>query len=116
VNMNLEDPRRFCVLAGVGVAFAVLATSASSAPCPNPLINGTNSLAICGSTALSAYAQYDDEDSDDDDDDEEDEDDEEDDEFVYDEDQGSLLVDQEDCEPGKYWMMDLEDGVMLPCR
>ena len=48
------------------------------------------------------------------DEDEDDEDDDDTDEFIYDEDQGSLLVDREDCEPGKYWMMDFEDGIMLP--
>ena len=60
----------------------------------------------------SSFAMYDEDDED------EDEDYEEADEFIYDENQGSLLVDQSDCEPGKYWMMytDMADDVMMPCR
>jgi hypothetical protein len=57
----------------------------------------------------SSVALYDDDDDDDDDDDRD---------FVYDENEGSLLVAIENCEPGKFWMMytDMADDVMMPCR
>ena len=100
-----------CRLVAAAGALALLATTAHAAPCYGTLDG------ICSSHAFSAYAQYNNEDSDDEDDEgDEDDDEDEDDEFIYDEDQGSLLVDIEDCEPGKYWMMDTEDGVMLPCK
>jgi hypothetical protein len=111
--------KRLCRLAWVSSALTVLGTfGADAAPCDNVLDK------VCKSSTFSAYAQVDDDDDEDDDEDDEDAEefgdvdlDEEDTrDFVYDEDEGSLLVDIGNCEPGKYWMMDFEDGVMLPCR
>jgi hypothetical protein len=114
-----EQLKRACRLACAAGALTMLSPFAADAgPCGGILDD------ICKSIASSAYAQADDDDDDDDDDEDEvdteefgdvDVDDEERD-FEFDEDEGSLLVDIENCEPGKYWMMDFEDGVMLPCR
>jgi hypothetical protein len=85
---------------------------------------GVVALLITGAHAVPSYGALDQVDStraftvvaqaDDDDDDDDDEDDSR--GFVFDEDEGSLLVDIENCAPGKYWMLDIEDGVMLPCK
>ena len=101
----------------VAGALIVLANIAHAAPCSIVLNE------VCSSRALSAYAQIDDDEDDEDEDEDDgveeygdvDLDDEERD-FDYDEDEGSLMVDLENCEPGKYWMADIEDGVPLPCR
>jgi uncharacterized membrane protein YebE (DUF533 family) len=114
VTAALEKLKRLCVIAGAGAVFGVLAATANAAQCRAAFDKDGQPVAICGSVAPSVYAQYDDETDDEDDaDDDEDEDDSR--GFVYDEDEGSLMVDLENCEPGKYWMMDFEDGVPLPC-
>jgi hypothetical protein len=120
----LEPLKRACRLASAASALSALAIfAADAAPCDRALDG------VCKSIAFSAYAQVDDEDDDDDDDDDDEEEagvdteefgdvdvDDVERDFEYDEDEGSLLVDIENCEPGKYWMMNFEDGVMLPCR
>jgi len=98
--------KRSCRLFGVASVVVVLAAPAGAVPSDGALNESYR-------PTLSAYAQYDD------DADEEFGDvdlDDEDRDFEYDEDEGSLLVDIENCEPGKYWMLDFEDGVMLPCK
>jgi len=116
VTAALETLKRLCVIAGAGAVFGVFAATANATECRTASDEDRLPVVICGSVALSAYAQYDDDDDTDDEDDAEDDDDEDDSRgFVYDEDEGSLMVDLENCEPGKYWMMDLEDGVPLPC-
>jgi hypothetical protein len=114
---RLKRGSRLACAAGALIALATFA--ANAAPCDLILDD------VCKSIAFSAYAQADDDEDDDEEEDDDDDgaeemgdvdlDDEERD-FEYDEDEGSLLVDIENCEPGKYWMMDFEDGVMLPCK
>jgi hypothetical protein len=61
----------------------------------------------CGGSSVALY----DEDGDDDDEGDDGRD------FVYDENEGSLMVALENCEPGKYWMMEgAEIDVPMPCR
>jgi hypothetical protein len=103
--MNLK---RLCVIAGAGAVMAVLATTANAAQCRSVLDEDGDPIVMCGALAYAADEEYGDVDLDEDAQDGRD--------FAYDEDEGSLLVDLENCEPGKYWMMDLEDGVPLPCR
>ena len=111
--MNLK---RVCLIAGAGAVMAVLATTANAAQCRSAFDDDGDPIMLCGATAYAAdeddddtgVGEYGDVDLDEDAQDGRD--------FAYDEDEGSLLVDLENCEPGKYWMMDLEDGVPLPCR
>jgi hypothetical protein len=105
--MNLK---RLCVIAGAGAFMAVLATTANAAQCRSTFDEDGDPVVMCGALAYATDedGEFGDVDLDEDAQDARD--------FAYDEDEGSLLVDLENCEPGKYWMMDLEDGVPLPCR
>lgn len=115
---------RACLLAGTLGALVIIATAAEAAPCNGALSSSGAPTALCGPNAFAAFAQLDEDDEDDEDEDEGFEemgdvdlaDDNADRDFEYDEDEGSFLVDIENCEPGKFWMMDLEDGVPLPCK
>jgi hypothetical protein len=100
------------LLATGAAAALIMVASAANASCRMGFDDDGNRVQLCTSGA--SYATYDEDDEDEDYEDE----DEDEDEFVYDTNQGSLLVDQSDCEPGKYWMMytDMADDVMMPCR
>jgi hypothetical protein len=107
--------KRLCVIAGAGAFMAVLASTASAATCRSAFDEDGEAIMMCGSVAYAA-------DEDDDDGDYGDVDVDEDAQaardFEYDENEGSLMVDLENCEPGKFWMMETDeaDDVPLPCR
>jgi hypothetical protein len=83
--------------AGIGAAMMMLGSPASAAQCRSTVDDSGEAVVMCGSMAY-----YADEDADDEDEEE------------YDED-GTLFVDVEDCEPGKYWMMETDDeGFDIP--
>jgi len=113
---TMNKLKHFCVIAGAGAFMAVLATTANAAQCRSVVDEDGDPMMLCGSVAYAADedddaiggGEYGDVDLD--------EAAQEARDFDYDEDEGSLLVALENCEPGKYWMMDLEDGVPLPCR
>ena len=99
------------LLATGAAAALILIASTANAGCRMGYDDDGNRVQLC--TSGGSYAMYDEDDEDED----EDEDYEEADEFIYDQNQGSLLVDQSDCEPGKYWMMEgAEFDVPMPCR
>jgi hypothetical protein len=106
------------VIAGAGAFMALLATTANAAQCRSVLDEDGDPVMLCGSMAYAA-------DEDDDEDGVEeygdvdvDEDAQASRDFEYDEDEGSLMVALENCEPGKFWMMETDqaDDVPLPCR
>jgi hypothetical protein len=83
--------------AGIGATMMMLGTPASAAQCRSAIDDSGDAVVMCGSIAY-----YADEGGEDEDDDEVDED-------------GTLFVDVEDCEPGKYWMMETdEEGFDIP--
>lgn len=89
--------KRALLATGAAAALIMVASTANAA------CNGDD----CGGSSVALY----DEDGDDDDEGDDGRD------FVYDENQGSLMVDLSDCEPGKYWMMEgAEIEVPMPCR
>lgn len=92
------------IAAGAAATMLMLASTANAANCRSIIDEDGDSVVMCGSTAL-----YDEDDGDDEDDSRG---------FVYDEDEGSLMVDLENCEPGKFWMMETDeaDDIPLPCR
>ena len=101
------------LLASGAAAALIMVASAADASCRMGRDDDGNRVQLCTSgTHGTSYAMYDEDDED------EDVDEDDGDEFVYDENQGTLLVDQSDCEPGKYWMMytDTAGDVMMPCR
>ena len=105
--------KRLCVIAGAGAFMAVLATTANAAQCRSVLDEDGDPIMLCGSVAYAADedgGEYGDVDVDEDAQDARD--------FEYDEDEGSLMVALENCEPGKFWMMETDeaDDVPLPCR
>jgi hypothetical protein len=111
--MNLK---RLRVIAGAGAVMAVLATTANAAQCRSVLDEDGDPVMLCGSTAYAAdedddtgTEEYGDVDLADDNGSRD---------FEYDEDEGSLMVALENCEPGKFWMMETDeaDDVPLPCR
>jgi hypothetical protein len=107
------------LLATSAAAGLMIVASSADASCRMGRDDEGNRVQLCSNgTHGSSYAAYSEDDEDDEDIDADDDDDDDDDEFVYDENQGSLLVDQSDCAPGKYWMMytDQANDVMLPCR
>jgi len=87
--------------AGFGAAMIVVASSANAAQCRSTIDESGDAVVMCGSVAY--YTDDDDGGV----------------EEVADmfEDDGTLFVDVEDCEPGKYWMMETDDiEVPLACR
>lgn len=75
---------RAALFAGVGATMLMLApAAANAAQCRHTVDADGDPVTMCGSVAY-----YDEDDGDDD---------------------GSLFVDVEDCEPGKYWMMESFD-------
>jgi hypothetical protein len=120
---------RGMLFAASASAALMLVASAAEAGCRTTVDDDGETSQFCsygtfGMTPQQTRAIQDDDDEDDDDVDvaaaDDDEDDDEDTArgFTYDEDQGSVLVDLEDCAPGKFWMMETDeaDDVMLPCR
>jgi hypothetical protein len=112
---------RGTLLAASAAAALMFVASAAEAKCRSVVDDDGEISQFCsygtfGMTPQQARAADDDDDDDDGDDDDDDEDTGR--GFTYDEDQGSVLVDLEDCAPGKYWMMETEesDGAMVPCR
>jgi len=92
---------RATFFAAIGATMFMLApASASAAQCRHTVDEDGDPVTMCGSVAY-----YDDEDDSDDD-----------------SSTGSLIVDVEDCEPGKFWMMEnfLADedewDTPMPCR
>ena len=80
---------RASLFATIGATMFVLApAAANAAQCRQTVDDDGDAVTMCGSVAY-----YDDEDDDDDDADED----------------GSLFVDVEDCEPGKFWMLETLD-------
>jgi hypothetical protein len=102
--------KRALLATGAAAALIMIASTAN-AGCRWGEDDDGNRVQLC--TSGGSYATYDE-----DEDDDEDYEDEDEDEFIYDTNQGSLLVDQSDCAPGKYWMMytDMAEDVMMPCR
>jgi hypothetical protein len=109
----MTNLKRLCVIAGAGALMAVLATTANAAQCRSVLDEDGDPVMMCGSVAYAA-----DEEEDIDSDTDFDEDAQAARDFDYGEDEGSLMVDLENCEPGKFWMMETDeaDDVPLPCR
>lgn len=90
--------KRALLATGAAAAFIMLASTANAA-----CTDGDD----CGGSSVALY----DEDGDDEDEGDDGRD------FVYDENEGSLMVALENCEPGKYWMMEgAEIDVPMPCR
>lgn len=91
------------VVAGTGAALLFAASSAGAAECRSTVDSSGDAVVMCGSVAY--YA---------------DEDDDRDGPEMLDdmfEDEGTLFVDPEDCEPGKYWMLETDDiDVPLACH
>ena len=106
--------KHFCMIAGAGAFMAVLATTANAAQCRSVLDEDGDPIMLCGSVAYAADdaddGEYGDVDVDEDAQAARD--------FEYDEEEGSLMVALENCEPGKFWMMETDeaDDVPLPCR
>lgn len=99
--------KRALLATGAAAGLMIVASSAD-ASCRWGRDDDGNRVQLCSHT--SSVAMYDEDDDEDDEDDDGDE-------FVYDENQGSLMVDLSDCEPGKYWMLEGEDiDIPMPCR
>lgn len=94
--------KRVMIAAGAAAAMIMVVSTANAANCTSTVDEDGESVVLCGG----AMALYDEDDEDDSRG------------FVYDEDEGSLMVDLENCEPGKFWMMETDeaDDVPLPCR
>jgi hypothetical protein len=101
MSTAIKKSRMLLVAAGIGAAIFMFGSSANAAQCRSTFDAAGDPVVMCGSIAY--YA-----------------DDEGDDDEGYDEDMhdeyGSLFVDPEDCEPGKYWMMDIDDEIPIACR
>jgi hypothetical protein len=81
--------KRMVLAVGAGAAMMVAASTAPAAQCQSTFDEDGEAVVMCGSVAYYAGES----------DTEEDEVDED----------GSAFVDVEDCEPGKYWMMEFDD-------
>jgi hypothetical protein len=103
MSTAIAKMKKVMIAAGAAAAMIMVVSTANAATCRSTVDEDGESVVLCGDT----MALYD-------------EDDDEDDSrgFVYDEDEGSLMVDLENCEPGKFWMMETDeaDDVPLPCR
>jgi hypothetical protein len=105
MSSAIAKMKRVMIAAGAATAMMMVVSTANAANCRSTIDEDGDSVVLCGG----AMALYDADDDDDEDDSRG---------FVYDEDEGSLMVDLENCEPGKYWMMETDeaDDVPLPCR
>jgi hypothetical protein len=87
--------------AGAGAVLVALASVANAAQCRSTIDEAGEPVILCGTVAY---------DADDEDDDEPDSFDD-----MY-EDDGTLFVDVEDCEPGNYWMLETDEiDVPMAC-
>jgi hypothetical protein len=106
---------KMALIAGAGITtlMLVLPATAEAATCHNGKDKHGKAVMICGSMTYYAAAATASDDGDDDDDDDDDA------TAGDDDDQGTAFVDVEDCKPGKYWMMEMDDeGFTIPmaCR
>jgi len=103
MSTAIAKVKKAMIAAGAAAAMIMVVSTANAATCRSTVDEDGESVVLCGD----AMALYD-------------EDDDEDDSrgFVYDENEGSLMVDLENCEPGKFWMMETDeaDDIPLPCR
>jgi hypothetical protein len=98
---------KMALIAGAGVTtLMLLMPAAEAAQCHSGKDKHGKAVMICGSVSYYAVAATT-------------SDDEADDEDDADDDDGSLIVDVEDCEPGKFWIMEHDDedwDTPMPCR
>jgi hypothetical protein len=76
-----------------GAAIVAIASSANAAQCRSTIDDAGEAVILCGTVAYDADDESDEPESFDD---------------MY-EDDGTLFVDVEDCEPGNYWMLETEE-------
>ena len=102
---------KMALIAGAGITTLILLmpAAAEAAQCHSGKDKHGKAVMICGSVSYYAAAATASDDGDDDDDDDD----------ADDDDEGTAFVDVEDCVPGKYWMMEMDDeGFTIPmaCR